>query len=211
MGSRSFLDTNSREYSNFLYRELIPKKYRKWAGVKDHNFDIIDPSGPYHYVLSSQDKWTEIPVSMYCKIHKDDSPVHVLVDQEKSQELFESLLLFSRLYRRGAAHRITKYMTLYKAFEIIAHTGVREYSAIRHALSHHGPMLSRPSTVETLRQLFGNTRVDLDLYQHEKMFYIYFGRMLVDTDKIIKGHIVDNFDQWDTVKGKKGGCILAGS
>jgi len=85
---------------------------------------------------------------------------------------------FPRLYELLEAHhkgirlvsREEKYRNLYQVYEQLSKEQNQELKSIRHSLSHSRKKLTDKKTVETLRSLFGDTKINLMKYKHAKVF-----------------------------------------
>ncbi len=193
-----------------LYRayisRAIPARFKKAIGFDPLKFNVIDPYPTVEIVVytDKRGKWlrvpkffagkswrftdgiaTEIPLSIYCILDSQRGHIPILVSESGYPNLFQALKLYREAFEMGP--HIQKYITLYKAYESVTtvHNRAAEFSAIRHSLSHSQSSLSRRSTVETLRTLFGGLEIDFHKYAHYRVFYTHFGRLLMLTDQIL--------------------------
>ena len=167
--------------------------------MKDHNFRILDPSW-HAYVRFRDDKGNicEINPSAYCAILFNGQFRPLLISITEDARLFEAVILLGQTFLTGP--RVTRFLNLYKAYEAITDHRRQEFSAVRHALAHAGTALTRPKTVETLERLFGGTYINLDCHAHRAGLYRQFGRMLIETDRLIYDAIMRQFPTWMRIR-----------
>jgi hypothetical protein len=116
----------------------------------------------------------------------------VLVARQDFPVLFDAMIHYAKAYLTGP--RIQRYMTVYQAYESLVEQRDISFSAIRHSLSHPSLKISRPSTVQELKRLFGGNEIDFEIYQHLKQFYIHFGRLIIATDIALRMRIESHLE-----------------
>ena len=166
----------------------MPVSYRVHTRVSTHRFRIVLPS---HWriagVQTESGQVQDIGVSSICRLRLADASLVVLVPRDRLPHLHEAVLLMGKLTR--SSKRLDKYLTLYRAYECVVRDRDPSFTAIRHALAHPQVALTKRKTVESLRQLFGTTEIDLDSRRHARIFYMQFAELLIATDAAIGGKL----------------------
>jgi len=85
---------------------------------------------------------------------------------------FPSLYDLVEAHRKGTqiSNREEKYRNLYQIYEELSKEENQELKAIRHSLSHPRKSLTSKKTIEILHSLFGDTKINLQIYKHAKVF-----------------------------------------
>jgi oligoendopeptidase F len=71
----------------------------------------------------------------------------------------------------------------------------KELKAIRHSLSHSRKKMTSKKTVETLRHLFGDTKIDLAKQKHAKLFGMKIRQLRKESEKLLTQEIIKSLAQ----------------
>lgn len=163
---------------------LVPTKYHRSSGLEAVDLLVHEAwHRPYRYLRHPKGGAVEIPPAAFCEVEFSAGRQGVLVDIGGFPVLSEAVLLMGKLYFCGI--QTERYMTLYKAYECLSTTPSIELAAVRHGLSHAPSKLARPKTVETLRRLFGTTKIDLSRSAHARTYYRQLVVLLGETDRLL--------------------------
>jgi len=125
----------------------------------------------------------QIPPSAYFALRDGTRLHHFLLPRESSPRLFQAVLLAGSLLSTHA--RFDRYLTAYKCYECLAKQKDPGFSAIRHALSHATTVLSRPKTIDMLKQILGQVEIDFAIYKHQREFYKHLGLLIMHNDSLL--------------------------
>ena len=92
----------------------------------------------------------------------------IIIRSDRFPLLYELLETYDRGIR--LVSREEKYRNLYQVYEQLSKHKNQELKSIRHSLSHPRKKLTHKKTIETLRSLFGDTKINLMKYKHAKVF-----------------------------------------
>ena len=189
------METNSQEYWDWRYRRLVPATFQRPSGVLGNRFRTLDPH-QYSYIAyrDSDGVTRQIDEAACCSLLFRGRYRTLLLPISEDKQLFEAVLFLGEAFRRG--NRVNRYLALYRAYESIAKVRNQEFSAVRHALSHSSKALKQASTLDVLQKAFGGTYINLRLHSHQGEFFSRFGRMLIETDKLIHDAILRQFPVW---------------
>ena len=103
------------------------------------------------------------------KIHtKSWQSMSIIIRSDRFPSLYDLLGAYYKGTRISS--RQERYRNLYQVYEELSNEQDQELKAIRHSLSHPRKRLTSKKTIETLRLLFGDTKVNLQIYKHAKVF-----------------------------------------
>ncbi|PPZ92246.1 hypothetical protein C3729_04535 [Cloacibacterium normanense] len=200
---------------NPLSRNLIniPSQFHRYLNQK-HEFRLID-CYPTVEIEGDLISWKRIPKFYQDKSHRLSEEVsykfskslfikysnknngiaeNLLVAENKYPKLFLAGQLFGEVKHTGT--RFLKYMTLFKSYETLTKSNVRDikFSSTRHSISHTVTQLTQPNVVKTLYDLYDSLEIDLSKFKHQKSFYITFWDMLIETENLLLDYIyeIDN-------------------
>jgi hypothetical protein len=174
----------------YRHLRLVPRQYHRSSGLA--HAQILVPEVrhfPYRYLRHQQGGATEIPPSAYCELHLETGErLRFLVDITLHSKLAEALLRMAESLFTG--NRAQRYVTLFKAYECLAASPDIALAAVRHGLSHATTALSRPNTTNSLKLLFGTTKIDLDLAPHRRIFYRQLVSLFLETDRLVAAELM---------------------
>ena len=167
--------------NNFQYRKLCPLQFIKNTSAEKHNFLVSNPwHQPYKYALDVSGSIIEIDPIANCEIIINGSLFHLGVSLSTYPRLAEAVLSIGSMQLSGG--KIEKFRMLYRSYECIEEKPNILYASIRHSLAHAPSTLTRPNTINTLKAHFGAVAINLDIRQHERIFYKAFCELLVEND-----------------------------
>lgn len=176
---------------HFRQPMMIPLEFQRIAGVLSPEFRVVEArSGKVHFVAVSEERALAIPPSSLCVLNVEGRTVPYLIDSEVFPELAESINLFGQALFEGT--RLQRYLTSYRAYECLVNPRAVEFSAIRHSLSHPPALLRDKRARQFLQETFGGLNVNLNKWQHQKVFFRQLGRLVRETDSAIASTILAN-------------------
>ena len=179
------------------YKRMIPKRYHRDAGFEKFASRLERPWGrPYTYLYRSG-QVVPIAASASVNVHHSGRRICALVERQEAPPLYDAIIHLGEAIMTGV--RTQRFTSAFKSYESISSTSDIHLAAIRHALSHPESVLSRPKTVAALNDLFGTTRVDLEIASHLRVFYTQMGRLLIAVDALIADAIVNQSFKWKPV------------
>ena len=166
------------------YQRAVPKIYRREAELDQYVPRLQKVhGGPFDYLFQGDALPRRIKTSAFCEWRNGRALISVLVPAYESPALYEALIHLNEAVKTGV--RLHRFSTAFKAYECLVSKPDVELAAIRHAISHPETILSRPKTVEALRQLFGATRIDLEIATHRRIYYRQLGKLLMRIDSLV--------------------------
>lgn len=131
----------------------------------------------------------EFPPSREVEIVRPDPNINVkrhilvIIRSDRFPVLYELL----ENYHKGIrlVSREEKYRNLYQVYEALSKEQDQELKSIRHSLSHPREALTSKKTIETLRSLFGDTKINLQTYKHAKVFRKRLRLLKNETQKLL--------------------------
>ena len=167
----------------------MPKRFRKRAGVLNHEFSVkFARCRPYTFVQSENGVVEKIEPAFPCAFSNFGKVQIILVSRKWNAKAFDALKTLSGI--GDVMPRASKYIELFKAYEALVSKPDIELACIRHALSHPETQITRPKTVATLSEMFGSVGIDLAKYRHTSVFWTMFGRLQRETDAALKEELV---------------------
>lgn len=154
--------------------DLIPIQFRASSGLSAHQFRFRHDG----YTFPS---W-----------HEENYPIFIMRD-EKWQNVFVPITLFPRESEAlsilgtltGESEREGRYINVHSAYEAVVTDRDVTLSAIRHALAHPITSLTRPAVRAALEQHFGGNRINLNTYDHKKIYFKCLAQMLISIDETL--------------------------
>ena len=144
-------------------------------------------------------EWIEFPDSAHVRLVKggprcgtDNKQVvesmPVLIRCDRFLPLCDSL----KAYRKGTtiSSREETYRNLYQVYEQLSKDPNQELKAIRHSLSHPRKALTSKKTIETLHSLFGDTKINFQIYKHAKVFREKYKKLKSETESLLVEEIL---------------------
>jgi hypothetical protein len=166
------------------YLGLVPERFRNSSGLDRHEFSVLSPAhAPYGYIRQPDGTVSRMSPLVPCRLRTANGIVHVGVRVNTDPALADAVAQMGQLLFSNK--RLHKYLSLYQLYESLAPKPALEFAAVRHALSHAPAALTRPMTVKMLLALFGTKSIDLSNHAHRRVFYQQFGRMLIETDRLL--------------------------
>jgi hypothetical protein len=106
---------------------------------------------------------------------------------------FPSLYDLLGAYYKGTqiSNRETKYRNLYQVYEALSEAPDQELKAIRHSFSHAREKLTSKKTVEILHSLFGDTKINLHLRKHSRVFYEKYKQLKEESEPLLVKKILE--------------------
>jgi len=150
--------------------DLIPIRYRADNPVNHHSFSVLSPR-----IWCYQE-----PVRACTRLVVNSEVVDIELSGPEESILFDAICGLASLGKNG--RRDIKYLGLYKVVELLGGPRTQEQAAVRHYLAHSPKALTRPSTVQTLQNLFGGVSIDWNRPGHQRLFWKLFGELLVTAD-----------------------------
>ena len=180
-------------------KHLVPERFWKHSGLDNHDFKVYKHwYNPYEHIFKTDGTRIPIPESAYCAVHTGRKQHQLLVPKKDAPAIFDAIIHLGWALRAGA--RITRYMQTYMAYERVVSTRNPNFSSIRHALSHATGTLTRPTTIATLRKIFGTEIVSLHNYQHLREFNRFFGFLLIELDRVLYSELKSGLRKWSALR-----------
>jgi hypothetical protein len=162
------------------FRHVVPRRYWNRTGLDRYVFNIVDP---WTYVVNKRllpdDNVQEIPSCLLYSQWYADGVKHFLLPFQEYSVLCEALLLLARTRRRD---RLQRYLTLYKAYELLTDRPDPKYAAIRHAIAHAGSLLTSKETLYALEDALGTRFLNLSRPRDRRVLFCALSEMLMLTD-----------------------------
>jgi len=162
--------------------DIIPMKFHKHSGIRDHQFMVKNASYKKYYDMPG---WP-------CTILKDLEWVEIYLPYNQFPNEVEALAILSVL--DGECEREGRYIRVHAAYEAVVSEREIDYSAIRHFLVHPVARLTRPSVRDSLINRFGPRGLDIRQYYHQKEFYRCIGQMLIAIDDALYRNIISGWN-----------------
>ena len=158
------------ELNAWHWQRLIPMKFHR-----QHSFGVLFPN--WRPWLSGATAGLRVGIS--CK----HGTRVATVDQTREPSVYAAILMIGSV--DGETVREQRYLTLYSAYESLVPNRDLDATAIRHSLAHPPDALRDPKIVRSLKQRFGNVRINLRDYKHQKEFYRCMATVICATDRAI--------------------------
>lgn len=113
----------------------------------------------------------------------------IIIRSDRFPLLYELL----EAYHKGIrlVSREEKYRNLYQVYEQLSKEQNQELKSIRHSLSHPRKKLTHKKTIENLRSLFGDTKINLLEYKHAKVFREKLKLLKDESEKLLIKEILE--------------------
>lgn len=184
------MNDQNLEHAVSRLKYQVPQKFWKQSRIDSYRALVLEAwNRPVNCYQTQQGELREFPESAHCTIGGSGGAREVLVPKGTLPHLHDASLLFGKI-SFDIKPWSQRYITLYKAYECLTDDRKEEFSAIRHGLSHPGRKLTHKKTIGALTEIFGTTEIELKEYRHQKKFFCYFGKLLMELDQLLFSSVV---------------------
>jgi hypothetical protein len=165
-----------------MVRRAFPERYQRFSGM-DTRIPLLSlEQGEYYYEYARKGRESRsIPPCYHATVYVHGRKHHLGLQCMTYQSLIEGCRRFSASV--NILKRTDRYLELFRAYECISTKRPIGLSAIRHSFAHATVALTKPQTVDALRQMFGGKAINLRRYDHNKEFYRQFGSLFLLTER----------------------------
>ena len=181
-----------------IYLRSVPAGAASVSGLATFRSRLREVgTGRVTEVWSARRGTQAVPPSAYCLLRVDRKPTKVLVPEPLHPRLVDAMTALAEGVTRG--ERRLRYIRVYHAYESLTTKRTAELVAIRHGLSHAATILSHPTTLAMLQQLFGTAQINLRDRTHRQTFDVHYARLLLEVDALVVGELDAGMSQWTIV------------